>query len=378
MPSSDPTRHLLLGLFLLGLLLAGCGDPGEAPRLGDWTLETDALTLNRDLQVSETDTYFLGAVQDLAVTSEGRMIVLDSEFRHLKVLRPDGTLLDTLGRQGRGPGEFRRPTTLDIARGDSIYVFDTLQNRLTVFPPPPSPERARSVVLTREGGNPTHVRVLGDRLVARFTPGYTRAEGLREPSPNPWRLVRERGVPEDSLLTERRRKVATSFEGPGAAIDYLPFGRETLVAVGPDARLYNGWTDRLRIHATSLEGSTEVVAAVPADPVPVTETERDAALADVVAELRGPIGEAVPETKPAFTDLVVADDGRLWVRRPPAGPDADTTAWWRLDPAEKTIQTVQVSTDLTLEVVQNGYAYGTTTTAAGAPALVRYRVRDAS
>ena len=369
-------QRTILVAALLSAGLLGCGDTGDGARLGDWTLKPDALTLNTDLQVSETDAYFLGAIQDLGVTAEGRIIVLDSEFRHLKVLRPDGTLLDTLGREGRGPGEFRRPTTVDVARGDSIYVFDNLQNRLTVFAPPPSAERIRSVVLTSEGGNPTGVRVLGDRLVGRFTPGYTRAEGLREPSPNPWRLVRERGVPGDSLLAERRRRVATSFDGPGAAIDYLPFGRVTQVAVGPDARLYHGWTDRLRIHATSLEGATEVVATVPVDPVPVTDAERDSALADVEAELRGPIGEAVPETKPAFTDLVVADDGRLWVRRPPDGPEADTAPWWALDPETKTIRAATLPREVTLRVVRDGHAYGTTTTETGAPALVRYRIGE--
>jgi hypothetical protein len=92
------------------------------------------------------------------------------------------------------------------------------------------------------------------------------------------------------------------------------------------------------------------------------------------AELRGPIEAALPETKPAFTDLIVADDGQLWVKRPAKRAEADTTTWWVLRPGPKTVQEVRLPSEVDVEVVQDGRAYGTTTTENGAPALVRYRV----
>ena len=367
------TSLFLSSIFIL-LLVVGCGG-GSNPDLGEWTLKTDGLTVDQDLQVSDTGTYFFGFIEDLAVTSGGHMVVLDSEAMHLKVLQPDGTLIDTLGRRGQGPGEFQGATRVEVARGDSIYVFDNNLDRLSVFSPPPSPEWARSTVITSEKGNLTSLRVLSDQLVGELTLGYTRKEGLYRPSPNTWYALDKGEVSGDSLLSEHRQQVATSFGGQGAAIAYLPFGRATRVAAGPN-RLYHGFTDSLQIRATSLDGTTEVIATVPTDPIPVTEAERDSTLEDIPSAIRRPITSSFPETKPAFTDLVVAEDGRLWVRRPSEGLNVQTVSWWVLNPESKTVYEIQLGADVRLEVVRDGIAYGTATTESGAPAVVQYRIES--
>ena len=363
--------------FLVVLLLSGCGGDSD-PNLGDWTFTKDGITLDKDLQVSETKRYFFGDIQDLDVTSDGRILVLDAEANHLKVLRPDGTLIDTLGRAGRGPGEFQRPTNIAVARGDSVYVFDNQIDRLVVFAPPPSFDVARSVTIPSPKGSATEVQVLDGRLVGRFTPGFTRKEELRRPAPATWRVLDETGASGDTLLLSKRQRLSTSFDGPGVVIARLPFGRVTRATPGPGNRLYHGFTDSLHIQSTALTGTRQTVASVPANPVPIPEAEQDSVLSRIPERLRGEIEAAVPDTKPAFTDLVVADDGRLWVERPTEKAGADKTPWWILDPASKTIHEVQVPSEVDLKVVQNGMAYGTTRTDAGAPALVRYRIEAAS
>jgi hypothetical protein len=374
-PKLNP-KLFFTSLMLLGILLAGCGDSSDAPSLDDWSLKTNGLTLSKDLQVSETENYFFGSIQDLDVTSEGRMVVLDADATHLKVLRPDGTLIDTLGRQGQGPGEFQRPRQVHAARGDSVFVFDVVGDRITVFTPPPSSRFARSMLVSSDVGNLTQVHILKDRLAGRFTPGYTRKEGLRRPSPAFWRVIHGTGVAGDTLLKAHRRKVATFFGGPGAAIAYLPFGRRTRVAPGPDAQLYHGSTDSLHVQATSLDGTTAVLASVPAEPVAVTDTERDSVLEEYPGKLGSTLRSTLPATKPAFTDLAVADDGRLWIQRPKKRPSANTVEWWVLDPETKTIRKTRLPSELELEVVQDGRAYSSTTTEMGAPAVVRYQIES--
>ncbi len=378
-PNRLSTPLIIVGL---ALLLAGCGSNND-PSFGDWTLKTNELTLSEDLRVSETENYFIGSIQDLDVTTDGRMVVLDGEAAHLKVLRPDGSLLDTLGRRGQGPGEFQRPTTVEVARGDSIYVFDAGPERLTVFTLSPSPSMSRSVAIAREQGSRgtdawgflRTVRMLGDSLAARFWPYYAREEGYRQPAPVIWRSMSDEGVLGDTLLRERRAHISISFDGQGVGIEALPFDRKTVAAPGPNGRLYHGWTDSLQINATAPDGATEVIAHVPTEPVPVTAADRDSALTPIErADLREQFADAIPQTQPAFMDLVVADDGRLWVQRPADGPDAGTVAWWVLDPKTKTTHEVQLPANANLEVVRDGKAYGTTTTETGAPAVVRYTI----
>jgi hypothetical protein len=155
----------------------------------------------------------------------------------------------------------------------------------------------------------------------------------------------------------------------------LPFARETELALGPEGRLYAGYEDSLRVVAHGLDGRTDVIADVPTPPGPLSEAERDSALAPIEnPAMRQAVAAALPDTRPAFTNLIVSDEGRLWVRRPPDGTAAERTAWWILNPETNTIHQVRLPREVELTVVQNGKAYGKTTTEMGAPAVVRYHI----
>ena len=371
------TSSLLSSICVI-LLLAGCGGGSSGPNLGDWTLTTDELTLTKDLQVSESEAFYFGRIFDLDVTSEGQMVVADWDAKNIKVLRPDGTLLDTLGREGEGPGEFQQLRSVQVARGDSIYAYDPRRSRLTVFAPPPSLTLARTLTISREEGFAGQVHVLEDRLLGAFGSGVSPEDGVRRPAPDPWRWINASGTPGDTVMMARQRKRALESTNGRIRIRPIPFARRTQTAVGPQSRLYYGWTDSLRIAAQAPDGTSEAVASVPTEPIPVQEAERDSALTHLDGEMKGMLASALPDTKPAFTDLIVADTGRLWVERPPKKPGTETVSWWVLNPESKTIHEVQLPAEVTLEAVRNGKAYGTTETEMGAPAVVRYRIDSSS
>ncbi len=62
----------------------------------------------------------------------GRIFVADSQAHNIKVFDRQGSLLETWGRRGEGPGEFNAPTYLTFA-GGHLYVTDTLNSRVQVF-----------------------------------------------------------------------------------------------------------------------------------------------------------------------------------------------------------------------------------------------------
>lgn len=146
--------------------------------------------------------------------------------------------------------------------------------------------------------------------------------------------------------------------------------------IGPNSRLYYGWTDSLHVKARTLRGEPEVIASVPTEPVLVTKAARDSALSDIDGEMRTLIASGLPETKPAFTQFLVADDGRIWIKRPTEAPDAETVPWWVLDPETQTIYKTRLPSAVSLTVVTDDYTYGTTQTDLGAPAVVRYRIES--
>lgn len=363
----------IICLCLVALVLVGCGGAEEAPEFGDWTMSEDGLTLTDTFRVSETENFYFGSVTDLDATANGRMIVADSDASNVKILHPDGSLIDTLGRQGGGPGEFERLTSVQLARGDSLYAYDSDHDRLTVFGPDDPYEVARIVSVSSEEGFPSHLWILGGQIVGSFRRGIMAGAEEKQPPPA-WRRIRESGTPGDTIRLAHSFPVAMVSSNGMIRVRYVPYTRETLTAVGPSGRLYSGWTDSLRIEALAANGTSEVVASAPTPLVPVSEAERDSALSGLSGQMRSEVESILPKTKPAFTDLVVADDGTLWVQRPADGPDAETVPWWRLDPETKTIWATRLPAKVDLEVVQDGKAYGSTTTEVGAPAVVRYQI----
>lgn len=115
----DFPLRLLVAPLLCGVLW-GCGAE-QTSNLGEWTLRRSGLTLTENLRVSETKEFYFGSIRNLDVTSGGHIVVADPRAHDIKVLRPNGTLLDTLGGPGEGPGEFQRLRGVQVARGDSIY-----------------------------------------------------------------------------------------------------------------------------------------------------------------------------------------------------------------------------------------------------------------
>ena len=371
--------------FYLCLVLAGCGSK-ESSDLGDWTRNADSLTLTETLRVSESEAFYFGSLAGqslfplgpgLDVLSDGSMVVADTKAQHLKLLRPDGTLIDTLGGSGKGPGEFQRLSSVQVARGDSIYAYS--RRRLAVFAPTAPHEVARTIDLTSERMPPFRVFVTGEQLVALYGTPFMAGRDLdAPPARHPWRRVDERGTPGDTLVTTRMRRMASRrWESKGFTLHPMPFDRSMQVTPGPNGHLYVGHTDSLHVRAHGPDGATKTVASVPVEPVPVQDIDRDSALADVEnSTMRDKVAAALSATKPAMTDLVVAADGRLWVRRLPEEPSGSTVSWWVLNPDAKTIRETQLPVDVNLEVVRNGKAYGTTTTERGAPAVVRYRIES--
>lgn len=369
------SRFVLSCLCALGLLLSGCGDAAEQPQYGAWTVAKDSLRLTENLRVSETQNFYFGSITALDVTSDGHMVVADMEANHIKVLASDGTLIDTLGGSGEGPGQFQRLGRLQVACGDSLFAYDSQQTRLTVYGPDSPYRLSRTVAISRETARIGRLHVLNEALVGvEFNVIRQPEEGVQHPDPMHWRLLSETGTPGDTLFRTRAKPYAIHKMNRGLSLESVPFARQTHIAVGSDARVYTGWPDSLQIRAVAPTGRSETVVSIPTASPPVQPADRDSALHDMGTELRNMIEPAIPDTKPAFTDLIVADDGRLWVQRPAQKTQSETVPWWILDPDRKTIHQARLPRDVELDVVRDGRAYGTTTTDAGAPALVRYHI----
>ncbi len=136
---------------LLALTLAGCGQSAErstlsvtdsagitivesrAPLWGPeegWRLsEEPLLTIGA---VEGADEYQLYRVRSALRLPDGRIVIANSGTNELRFYGHGGTHLFTRGGEGGGPGEFRSMGEMSIL-GDSLFIYDFGQMRMTVY-----------------------------------------------------------------------------------------------------------------------------------------------------------------------------------------------------------------------------------------------------
>jgi hypothetical protein len=77
--------------------------------------------------------------------SRGRFVLSDDLTSTVKVFESDGTFVGSVGGWGEGPGEFLAISAVSVSPGDSLYVFDPAQGRMSVFAPDLSLARVQAV-----------------------------------------------------------------------------------------------------------------------------------------------------------------------------------------------------------------------------------------
>lgn len=95
-------------------------NPAE-PHYGQITFD-----LEEDLVLgSESDDrYLFYRVWDIKTDAQGNIYVLDSGANRIQKYDNNGKYLQSIGRQGQGPGEFERPIMMSLDKQDNLYVAE--------------------------------------------------------------------------------------------------------------------------------------------------------------------------------------------------------------------------------------------------------------
>lgn len=94
------------------------------------TLEN--VTIKYGITLGLSDDYFLGEIADIDTDSQGKIYVADEGSMSIKVFNKNGELIKTIGRRGRGPGEFLSINEFYVGDG-SIVIADVQNFRVSVF-----------------------------------------------------------------------------------------------------------------------------------------------------------------------------------------------------------------------------------------------------
>lgn len=275
-----------------------------------------------------------GDIAAVEADSLGRLWVLERQAKELRVFDARGRHVRTIGREGEGPGEFRDPIALAWAPDGTIWVVDPGAARFTVFDSAglyidTHPRNVAGYSLPWQGGfgqdgllyEVTSVpgQGAGDlrSVVVRYDAGVEPVDTFPLPA-----------HPGERFVVQREKSMMSAG---------VPFTPSQVLALDPRGFVWTGVNDRYRVVQQRIgrEADTTRIVERQAAPVPVTAAERDEAVAGMkwFTDQGGRIDAGrIPGHKPAYEQVIVADDGGFWVR--PARPAGEAGAAFDVFDAE--------------------------------------------
>lgn len=359
--------------FLL-LLLAGCADHTFSPEVASRIpAPTSTIRLVEDLTVGGVDapgSILFNRIGDISVDEDGAMYVTDWSEVTVWVVSPNGELIGQLGSRGEGPGEFRSLSGTVVV-GDSVLVL--ADDAISVFD-------RQTLTHVRDHGLQTGfgeyvsgiVLVLGEDV-------YVRSYKTPLPSRDGYGFIAHTTLGNGSLdtlfvidtLFAAKADMPLAVGGSAVDVDYTKGFRCTAIA----QVFYCGHMGRLWFQSVSTDGTLGSVVNVDFDPLPISSADRAYYKERFAGTVFEPILE-LPDYWPAFREVVVADDGRLWATVRVSRDDSKTT-FLRIDPIRNVSHEAAVDGDVKLEVVRGGKLYGIRMNdSTGARSLVRYAISD--
>ena len=289
-------------------------------------------------------------VETALFQSDGGVVVANGGASELLLFDPNGRLRARAGGQGGGPGELHQLSSLSIGPGDSLFVYDARERRLSVFDPGGAFARALTLQGVDTLGNAMDVGVLrSGEIIAAFSRHGAGTGLVRDsvvvvtfaPSGTPTALL---GVFPHVYVDLGPH----TTPGGGTAAYPVPALLSGMTAVSPgDRAIFVGVPEPYSLTRISTSGSLRVTRQRDLPPA-VTDADRERFVAalelrrsaveerDMVRRLRS------PPTLPAFgfdpmtsmvgeQALLVTDAGGVWLHPFQFPHDSTAAPWPRFD-----------------------------------------------
>ncbi len=338
------THTAALALVLTLAPLAGCGDSGDQlasvvtvrDSAGVRIVEQSTIVVSRvDLGEpylelgsidGEEEAFF--RVTDIDRLADGAWVVANSGTTEARIFGENGTFLRSFVGEGDGPGELGSLSGLVVMEGDSVFAWDLFGRRGAVFTA--DGDLGRTVRAGDELGRfyAEPVGTVGGSIVMKGASIFSddRGEGSR--------MIRP-------MIRDRR----------------FPFAKEGQITVAGD-RIVTGDSGSDELRVVDADGRLAAIWRVLGDPAEVTAEDWSTERARLLDGMETDAGRRAvrtmfdemerPSRRPAWSELLGAADGSLWVRQFTTEGESERAEWWVVSPEGEVVLEVTGPADVQL------------------------------
>lgn len=282
----------------------------DVPLEGEWTLREEFRIGSIDADGPE----LFGAINGLALTAEGGVLVLDGQASEIRSWDAEGRFLIAFARAGQGPGELEGADGLVFDDEGTVWLLNWGNARYTGFDPETGtlraehPRRAGYASFPWRGGFENGSVLVDVGLNAAGAPALLRLDDQLAPLDT---LALPQPDDDDSVQFRRDGLLIASMPDP--------FAPRPSWTVRPRGGVVLGLPDVYRLHRVSFDADTTLTIELDREPVPVSAALRDSVLAgfdDIATNLNASPNRAprAHASHPAYGMIVVDDEDRTWVR----------------------------------------------------------------
>ena len=322
----------------------------------------EELRIGAALGTDIDDPELFGQVISLAVDEDENTYVADYQSGEIRVFDREGNFVQTIGRRGEGPGEFRVLAGVVWDRGSSVlWAVDAGGRRFNVF------DRAGLGLATQPYGRDSY------NAQIPWT-GYSDLIGFMYYSePRDFdMLLKARTSPDgelaivDSLAVPQGLGEMDTYSA-GLEIRVVPLQPETSHAVGPHGGVWLSTSSEFRLHKVDFSGDTVRTVELRRPARQLSRSERDS-----VAKANDLPTGRIPRQMPVIGRHLAGPNGWIWV------PVEGDSTWEVFDDFGYHVGRVTspVPLDSPPRIVPGaGTITGVTTDELGVQYVVRLRVR---
>ena len=99
----------------------------------------------------EDEVFFFGVLTQICSDSKGNIYLLDGQLNKVMIFSSSGEHIRSIGREGEGPGEFRRPSDLFLTASGNVAIMQRMPGKIVLLSPDGDP-LGNYPVLDLDGG----------------------------------------------------------------------------------------------------------------------------------------------------------------------------------------------------------------------------------